>query len=144
MKSNVTGKEIITVRAEIDLTVPEVWKLWTSPEDIIKWNHASEDWFTPKAFNELSEGGAFNFRMEARDGSFGFDFYGVYDSIISNKMICYTLGDGRKVEITFEAKNNKVEIIESFEAESTNPVEMQKRGWQSIINNFKKYAESQH
>jgi uncharacterized protein YndB with AHSA1/START domain len=144
MKSNIMGKVVITVRSEINLTIPEVWNLWTTPEDIVKWNYASEDWHTPKAFNELSEGGSFNFRMEARDGSFGFDFYGVYDSIIPNKKICYTLGDGRKVEISFEGKNNKVEIVESFEAESTNPVEMQKSGWQSILNNFKKYAESRY
>jgi uncharacterized protein YndB with AHSA1/START domain len=144
MKSNAMGKVIITVRSEINLPIPEVWKLWTTPEDIVKWNYASEDWHTPQAFNDLREGGSFNFRMEARDGSFGFDFYGIYDTIIQNKKICYTLGDERKVEISFEGKNKKVEIIESFEAESTNPVEMQKSGWQSILENFKKYAESKY
>lgn len=136
------GKTIITIKSEINLPVRKVWKLWTTPEDIIQWNYASKDWHTPKAVNDIRKGGSFNFRMEARDGSFGFDFYGVYDSIIPNKKICYTIGDGRKVEILFQAKNNKVEIIESFEAESTNPVEMQKSGWQSILDNFKKYAES--
>lgn len=144
MTNQEIGKTIITIKSEINLPVRKVWKLWTTPEDILKWNYASKDWHTPKAFNDLREGGSFNFRMEARDGSFGFDFYGIYDSIVPHKKICYTLGDGRKVEISFQTKNNKVEIIESFEAESTNPVEMQKSGWQSILNNFKKYAESKY
>jgi uncharacterized protein YndB with AHSA1/START domain len=136
-------KLLITVRSVINLSLPETWKIWTTPKDIVKWNHASDDWHTPKATNDLKEGGSFNFRMEARDGSFGFDFSGVYDIVIPNQKISYTITDGRKVEIFFEEKNNKVEITEMFEAESTNPVEMQRHGWQAILDSFKKYAESE-
>ncbi len=134
-------KTIITIKSEINLPVKKVWELWTTPEDIVKWNYASEDWHTPKAVNDLREGGSFNFRMEARDGRTGFDFFGVYDSVIPNKKISYTLGDGRKVEISFEGKDDKTEVVECFEAERTHLVEMQKSGWQSILDNFKKHAE---
>ncbi|MGD0583032.1 MAG: SRPBCC domain-containing protein [Bacteroidales bacterium] len=136
------GKEIINVRTEIRLPVSEVWKLWTTPQDIIRWNQASEDWHTPGAVNDLREGGQFIYRMEARDGSAGFDFVGTYEKVIPDKKIVYLIGDGRKVEVSFKETDNKTEISESFEAESINPVEMQKNGWQSILENFRKYAES--
>jgi uncharacterized protein YndB with AHSA1/START domain len=119
-----------------------VWKLWTTPEDIIHWNNASDDWHTPKASNDLKAGGTFLYRMEAKDGSFGFDFGGVYDKIKLKESIEYTLGDERKVEINFTSTGSETKVVEIFEAESQNSLELQRNGWQSILNNFKKYAES--
>jgi uncharacterized protein YndB with AHSA1/START domain len=140
MKSN--EKTNITVVAKIDAPVDMVWKYWTTPEDIVRWNNASEDWFTPRAENDLRTGGKFLSRMEARDGSSGFDFWGTYTDIKTCELIEYTLGDERKVKITFSAIDNKTEIVETFEAENTYTVDQQRIGWQSILNNFKKYAES--
>lgn len=137
-----TAKTTITVEATINVPVEKVWKLWTLPEHITKWNSASDDWHTPRAENDLRTGGKFVSRMEAKDGSFGFDFGGVYDKVITNELIAYTMGDGRKAKVTFSSEGNKTKVTEAFEAESQNPVEMQKGGWQAILNNFKKYAES--
>ncbi len=139
MKSE--DKPIIMVQATINLPVEKVWKFWTNPQHIVKWNNASDDWHSPHAENDLRPGGKFTVRMEAKDGSTGFDFGGVYDKVTLNEEIDYTLGDGRKVKIAFTRLGNRSEIIESFEAENTNPVEMQRNGWQSILYNFKKYAE---
>ena len=139
--ANIT-KTIITVRASVNAPVETVWKHWTSPESITGWNNASDDWFTPRATNELRKGGKFSYRMEARDGSLGFDFEGIYDNVIVNKQIDYTLGDSRKVKITFDSDGKTTEVIETFEAENTHPVDLQRSGWQSIIDNFKKFAES--
>jgi uncharacterized protein YndB with AHSA1/START domain len=135
-------KTIITVRSSVYAPVEKVWRKWITPESIVKWNNASEDWHTPRATNDFRKDGRFSYRMEAKDGSMGFDFEGTYDRIIENKQIDYTIGDGRKVKVTFASDGNKTEIIESFEAENTNSVEMQRNGWQSIMDNFKKYAES--
>jgi len=135
-------KTAITVEATVNAPVEKVWKLWTEPEHIKKWNNASDDWHSPSAVNDLKVGGQFSVRMEAKDGSFGFDFGGTYDNVIPNKLIAYTLGDGRKVKIDFSVDGNQTKVIEVFEAESQNPIEMQKNGWQSIMNNFKKYTES--
>ncbi len=134
-------KTKITIEAIVKATVETVWKLWTTPEDIIKWNSASDDWHTPRAENDLRAGGKFVSRMEAIDGSMGFDFSGVYDDVIPNKRIVYTLDDGRKVDIIFKSNGKKTHITQTFEAENENPVEMQRDGWQAIMNNFKKYAE---
>lgn len=136
------SKTVITIEAIVNSQIDKIWKFWTSPEHIVKWNHASDDWHTTAATNDLKVGGKFSSRMEAKDGSFGFDFWGTYDEIILNKKIAYTLGDERKVNVTFTKKDNGVEIISKFEAENENPVEMQKEGWQMILNNFKKYAEN--
>jgi uncharacterized protein YndB with AHSA1/START domain len=136
-------KQIITVYTVINHPVERVWKLWTSPEDIVKWNNASDDWYTPKAENDLTEGGSFSCRMEAKDGSMGFDFSGVYEKVTINKQIKYTLDDGRKVTVGFTALHDKTKIVETFESEAHHPFEAQRDGWQSILNNFKKYAESQ-
>jgi uncharacterized protein YndB with AHSA1/START domain len=135
-------KTIITVEATVNSPVNKVWKFWTVPEHITQWNHASDDWHSPHATNDLRVGGSFSARMEAKDGSFGFDFGGVYDDVKTNERIAYTMGDGRKVKITFSSSGNETRIVEKFEAESTNSHEMQKGGWQAILNNFKKYAES--
>ena len=136
------NKTIITVENTVAAPVEKVWEYWTKPEHIIKWNNASDDWHTPRAENDLRTGGSFVSRMEARDGSMGFDFGGVYDDVKTNEYIEYTMGDGRKVEIFFTATGNTTKVVESFEAENTNPAELQKGGWQSILDNFKKYTES--
>lgn len=133
---------VITVAATVNAPIDIVWKAWTNPSDIKKWNAASDDWHTPIAENDLRPGGKFSSRMEAKDGSFGFDFDGTYDEVITNELINYTLGDQRKVKITFEKNTDGVKITESFDAENTNPTEMQKAGWQAILDNFKKYVES--
>lgn len=139
---NTTNQVNITVEAIVNAAVETVWNAWSSPEHIVKWNNASEDWHTPRVENDLRSGGKFLSRMEAKDGSFGFDFAGVYDEVKTNELIAYTLGDDRKVSITFTGNGNTTKITETFEAESTNPIEMQKGGWQAILDNFKKYAES--
>jgi uncharacterized protein YndB with AHSA1/START domain len=135
-------KTSITVEALIKASVEKVWKNWTSPEDIVRWNNASDDWHTTRAVNDLQPGGKFLSRMEAKDGTFGFDFYGVYDKVKPNELIEYTLGDGRKVKIVFTKQDNDTKVVESFDAESINSIELQKGGWQAILDNFKKYTES--
>jgi uncharacterized protein YndB with AHSA1/START domain len=135
-------KTIITVETTVNAQVDQVWKLWTLPEHITQWNNASDDWHTPHAENDMRIGGGFLCRMEAKDGSFGFDFSGKYLEIKENELIVYVIEDGRKVHISFLPTGNTTSIIESFEAEGVNSLELQKNGWQSILDNFKKYAES--
>ena len=137
-----TDKTFITVEATINAPVNHVWKFWTMPEHIIHWNNASDDWHTPRAENDFRAGGSFLSRMEAKDGSFGFDFAGAYNEIKLHELIVYTIFDGRKVHISFNPIGKVTTIIESFEAESENSVELQKSGWQAILDNFKHYAES--
>ena len=136
------NKELIIVETTIAAPIEKVWNYFSSPEHIVNWNHASDDWFTPKAENDFKEGGSFNYRMEAKDGSMGFDFFATYSKIIPNESIEYTLGDGRHVEITFELEENRTKVTESFEAETFNSADLQKKGWQSILDNFKKYTEN--
>ncbi|ESU27013.1 Activator of Hsp90 ATPase 1 family protein [Flavobacterium limnosediminis JC2902] len=137
-----TQKTTVTISAKVNAPVEKVWEFWTLPKHITKWNNASDDWHTPHASNDLRPEGKFSFRMEAKDGSFGFDFEGIYDKIKTNKFIDYTIADGRKVQIHFETVGIETVITECFEAEETNSVELQQGGWQSILNNFKKYTES--
>lgn len=132
--------EKITVTTTIDAPVEKVWACWTEPKHIMEWNSASDDWYTPRAENDLRVGGAFSSRMEARDGSFGFDFGGTYTKVEPMKAISYTMGDGREVDILFEEGESGVTITETFDAENENPIEMQKNGWQAIMDNFKKYV----
>lgn len=132
---------IVVVQAVVNAPIDKIWEYWTNPGDITRWYFASDDWHTPRAENDLRTGGKFNIRMEAKDGSGGFDFWGIYTKIIFNKQIEYTIGDGRKVKIQFVVKDNKTEIFESFETENENSIEMQRGGWQAILDNFKKYAE---
>lgn len=139
---NSTTKTTISVETTVDAPIEKVWKFWTLPEHIIKWNNASDDWHTPRAENDLKPGGKFLSRMEAKDGSAGFDFNGIYDKVIKDELISYTIEDGRKVEILFETVKNGVRITETFEAEDENPVDMQQGGWQSILNSFKAYVEA--
>ena len=135
-------KTIITVENTINAPVEKVWEYWTKPEHITKWNNASDDWHTPWVKTDFRVGGKFAARMEAKDGSMGFDFGGVYDVIRPNEYIEYTIGDGRKVKVSFTAAGKNTKVTENFEAETTNPVEMQKGGWQAILDNFKKYTET--
>lgn len=137
-----TAKAVLSIRGTIDAPVEKVWRLWTSPEHITKWNTASDDWHTTSAENDLRVGGKFLSRMEAKDGSFGFDFGGTYDEVKPNELIRYTLGDGRKVIVLFHSNTNTTTIESSFEPEGTNSLEMQKNGWQAILDNFKKYVET--
>jgi uncharacterized protein YndB with AHSA1/START domain len=134
-------KTVLTVESTINAPINKVWEYWTTPDHIKVWNSASEDWHTPFAENDLRVGGSFKSRMEARDGSFGFDFGGVYDAVTQNEYIEYTMGDGRKVEVKFTKNGNETKVVEKFEAENTHSIEMQQGGWQAILDNFKKYAE---
>jgi uncharacterized protein YndB with AHSA1/START domain len=132
----------ITVETTIKVPIEQVWEFWTIPEHIVNWNFATDEWCCPSAKNDLRPGGEFIWRMEAKDGSMGFDFMGTYDEIDQYKRIIYTLDDGRKTEITFSSLGDSTQIIETFEAENSSSLEMQQTGWQSILNNFRKYAES--
>ena len=135
------NKVSITVENTINAPVEKVWEYWTKPEHITQWNNASDDWHTPHAENDFRPGGKFVSRMEAKDGSFGFDFGGVNDAITPHEYIEYTIGDGRKVKIYFKADGDKTKVTETFEAEDTNSIDVQQGGWQAILNNFKKYTE---
>lgn len=132
-------KPQITVETLITAPLSKVWDYWTNPEHITKWNFASSDWCCPKATNNLIVGGKFNYRMEACDGSEGFDFEGTYTNIQYGKLIEYILADERKIKIEFIEQNGTVRIVETFDAEGTNSLELQRSGWQSILDNFKKY-----
>lgn len=137
-----TQSTTVTINTAINAPIDKVWQYFSAPEHIVKWNNASDDWHTPKAENDLRTGGKFTSRMEAKDGSFGFDFFGIYDEVKDKEIIAYTLGDGRKVRIHFTANGNSTAIEETFETESTHSVEMQRTGWQAILDNFKKYVEA--
>ena len=133
----------LSVHVTVNEPIEKVWKNFTHPEDIVHWYNASEDWHTPRATNDLRTGGKFLTRMEAKDGSFGFDFEGVYSEVIDYKLIVYGLADGRQVQIKFLELNKKTtEVLEVFDAETVNPLEMQQTGWQNILNNFKRYCET--
>ena len=135
-------KTVITVENTVNAPVEKVWDYWTKPEHITNWNFASDDWHSPWAKADLREGGTFSARMEAKDGSMGFDFGGVYDVLRKNELIEYTMGDGRRVKINFTPQGDSTRVSESFEAEGTHSVELQKNGWQAILDNFKKYTEN--
>ena len=137
-----TKNKVLTVQTTVKAPVTKAWEYWNEPKHITQWAFASPDWHTPRAENDLRTGGKFSSRMEAKDGSFGFDFGGVYDEVKEHELIRYTLGDGRTVNIRFTGNGNETKIVESFEAEGTNSLEMQQAGWQAIMDNFKKYVES--
>lgn len=135
------NQSTITVEAVIEAPVGKVWNLWTQPVHISKWNYASDDWHCPSAENDLRAGGRFVSRMEAKDGSAGFDFSGTYEEVKKHKHIAYTMDDGRKVVIRFSGNGDKTRVAETFEPEDENSREMQREGWQAILDNFKEYAE---
>ncbi len=137
-----TEKTVITIETTVKARPEKVWETWTAPEHVVQWNTADPSWHTPRAENDLRTGGKFLYRMEAKDGSFGFDFGGVYDAVTPQEYIEYTMGDGRIVKNHFKGSGEQTEIVIHFEAENENPIDMQKMGWQSILNNFKRYTES--
>ncbi len=132
----------ITVQSTIKSSIDKVWDAFTKPEHITKWNFASADWHSPKASNELKVKGRFNYLMAAKDGSFEFDFCGTFTSVEQHKQLNYKLDDDRIVEISFKENENSIEIVETFDAETVNSLELQQQGWQAILDNFKKYVES--
>ena len=132
----------ITVQTLVNAPVSKVWETWTTPEEIIKWNSPDSGWHTPRAQHDLVPGGKFLYRMESRDGSMGFDFGGTFDEVKKNEKLSYTMEDGRKAAITFTREGDATRVVETFDAETENPVEMQRHGWQSILDSFKKYTES--
>jgi uncharacterized protein YndB with AHSA1/START domain len=129
----------ITVETLVNAPVAEVWRAYTTPEDIKQWNTASPDWHTTQATVDLRAGGAFTSRMEAKDGSFGFDFAGTYTRIVPNELIEYSFGD-RSGVVEFHAGANGVTVRVTFDAELENPVEQQRHGWQAILNNFARHV----
>lgn len=135
------NKDKIKIHAEISANRKKVWDYYTNPIHIVNWNFASEDWCCPKAENDLQIGGTYKARMEAKDGSFGFDFEAVYKEI--NPLESFTYGfENRNIQVRFEEMGKKTKVMIEFDPDSENPIEMQKNGWQSILNNFKKYVES--
>ena len=137
------NKTMITVESTINAPVAKVWDMWTQPEHIMQWNNASDDWHTPASQNDLRAGGKFSSTMAAKDGSMSFDFGGVHDIVKQHEQIASTLGDGRTMNVNFIAQGDTTRIIESFEPETQNSHELQRGGWQAILNNFKKYVEAQ-
>jgi uncharacterized protein YndB with AHSA1/START domain len=132
----------ITVEATTHVPVAKVWEAWNTPADIIKWNTPDPSWHTPSSENDLRTGGKFKNRMEAKDGSFGFDFEGVYDHVELHKAITYTMGDGRQATTLFSEENGQTKIATTFDPETENAPEFQQQGWQAILNSFIKYVES--
>tara|TARA_B100001109_G_C18857573_1_gene472411 strand:- start:2385 stop:2795 length:411 start_codon:yes stop_codon:yes gene_type:complete len=132
----------VTIEVTVNAPIHIVWDAWTNEKHIVNWNFASDDWHCPGAKNPLQVGATFSWRMEAKDGSMGFDFQGVYDKIETNKLLEYHLEDNRKVKVEFEETDGQVRLLESFETEDQNSAELQKNGWQAILNHFKHYTES--
>jgi uncharacterized protein YndB with AHSA1/START domain len=132
----------IKVEAEVRADLEKVWKFYTQGEHIVNWNFASDDWCCPSAHVELKSGGKYHARMEAKDGSFGFDFEAIIDDVIPYEKLSYTMLDDRKAEILLSKTDHGAYISVEFEAENENPIEMQKAGWQTILNSFKHYVES--
>ena len=134
-------RSAITVETIVNVTIQKAWEYWTNPEHIKQWAFASEDWHAPYADNDLRVGGEFKTTMAAKDGSFSFDFGGVYTSVDPQRLIKYELGDGRKVSVEFTDHGDTTKVVEIFDPEEQNPIEMQQGGWQAILDNYKKYAE---
>jgi len=137
-----TTNAAITVTALINAPVEKVWACWSEPQHITGWCQASDDWHAPYAENDLRKDGKFKTTMAAKDGSVSFDFEGVYTNVEPHQVIEYVMEDGRKVKIMFSAQGNETEVVETFDPEGTNPLDMQREGWQSILNNFKRYTEA--
>ena len=140
-KRKSTENMTITVATTIDAPVESVWKFWTLPEHITQWYQAADDWHAPYAENDLRESGKFKTTMAAKDGSASFDFEGIYTRIEKYKIIEYLITDGRMVEVTFSGRGSRTKVVETFEAENINPPELQRSGWQAILDNFKKHSE---
>jgi len=134
-------KNPIIIETIIHAPIDKVWNFWNAPEHITKWNQASPDWHTPKAQNDLCVGGKFTTTMAAKNGSMSFDFWGIYDEVKPTEWIAYTMGDGRKASIAFSTVGQTTKIVQCFEPESENPIELQQAGWQAILNSFKSHTE---
>jgi len=132
----------ITVETLVNAKPRKIWDAWNTPADIKQWNTAQEDWHTTTSTIDLREGGTFLSRMEAKDGSAGFDFEGTYTRIVPDKVIEYRMSDGREVKIEFVERPDGVLVKETFDAETENTPELQRRGWQSILDNFGRYVEA--
>lgn len=130
----------ITVETTVAAPIQEVWRAWTTPDDIKQWNAASDDWHTTAASVDLRVGGAFSSRMEAKDGSFGFDFAGTYSKVVPHQLIEMTFG-GRVATVEFIVKGGSVVVRETFDAEETHPIEQQRQGWQAILDRFTRHVE---
>ncbi len=139
---SITAPVTVIIETTVVVPIEKAWAIMTEPAHITQWNAASPDWHTPRAENDLRKGGTFSYRMEAKDGSFGFDFGGTYDQVTLHSSYVYTLGDGRTVIVLFIPQGESTRIIEIFVAESQNTPERQRQGWQAILDNFKRYAES--
>lgn len=133
--------EKIIVQARIAASKQKVWDYYITPKHIINWNFASEDWCCPLASNDIVVGGKYVARMEAKDGSFGFDFEAIYTEINLGENFTYIFG-GRYSTVVFQENGNQTDIVITFDPETENSIELQKQGWQAILNNFKKYVES--
>lgn len=138
------SNDVITIESLVGAPVEMVWRCWTEPAHITRWNFASDDWCCPSAENDLTPGGRYRARMEAKDGSFGFDFEATYDAVSDREALIYTLTDGRRVKTVFEPQKSSTRVTTTFDAEQENPVDMQRQGWQAILNNFKGYVEAHH
>lgn len=137
-----TSASSITVEVKVNAPLEKVWNYWTNPQHIVQWCFASEDWHAPHATNDLRVGGKFNSRMEAKDGSIGFDFEGEYTKVEQDLEIEYVLADARKVNIRFDSDGKETTVTETFDPENENTLELQRAGWQAILDNFKRYTES--
>jgi uncharacterized protein YndB with AHSA1/START domain len=134
----------ITVETAVKAPIEKVWESWNNPADIKQWNSAQDDWHTTQSEVDLREGGKFSARMEAKDGSSGFDFEGTYTRIVPRKAIAFEMSDGREVEVEFLERPGEVLVKETFEAETENPAEMQREGWQAILDNFGRHVEAKN
>jgi len=137
-----TSASSITVEVKVNAPLEKVWDYWTNPQHMVNWNYASEDWHAPHATNDLRVGGKFNSRMEAKDGSMGFDFEGEYTKVEQHLEIEYVLADARRVNIRFDSDGKETTVTETFDPENENTLELQRAGWQAILDNFKRYTES--
>lgn len=134
----------ITIETKVNAPIRMVWEAWTTPDNITKWNFASPEWCCPKAEIDLKPGGKFSYRMEAKDGSMGFDFSGEFTAVEEFSLIKFRMDDNREVEVRFTENAEAVNVTETFEAEDENSAEQQKQGWHSILNNFKAHVESEN
>ena len=131
----------ITVKTYIKSDITSVWNAWNNPDDIKQWNAATDDWHTTSSSLDLREGGQFTSRMEAKDGSMGFDFSGTYTKVVENQLIEYDMDDGRSVQVAFREEGDGVKVVETFEAEASNSPDLQREGWQAILDNFARFVE---
>ncbi len=141
-KKQVMEAQKITVEITVNKDMDHVWKIWTRPDHILNWNHATDDWHTVRAENEIKVGGKFFYRMEAKDGNLGFDFEAHYEEVNEKQVLTYVMSDGRRARTMFQKNDFTTKVTTTFDAENENPIELQKAGWQAILNNFKTYTES--